>query len=56
MFNISLHKFINEHISKNIQAYFHDENLIIEGYDIGKSINEWWGDNDYEYSTTFLEK
>jgi len=25
------------------------ENLVMEGYDIGKSPEEFWGDDDYEY-------
>lgn len=28
----------------------------IEGYDIGKSVEEFWGDSDYEYSTTVRDK
>jgi len=42
----------NENISIDIQAYFQGEDLVIEGYDIGKTVDEWWGDSDYEYTTT----
>jgi hypothetical protein len=26
--------------------------LVVEGYDIGKTVEEVWGDSDYEYSIT----
>lgn len=42
-------------IKVDIQAYFENENLIIEGYDIGKTVKDWFGDSDYEYSTTIHE-
>jgi hypothetical protein len=42
-----------EQIKIDIEAYFDGEgNLIIDGYDIGKTVEEFWGDNDYEYITT----
>lgn len=42
-------------IKVDIQAYFENEKLIIEGYDIGKSVKDWFGDSDYEYSMTIHE-
>lgn len=39
-----------ENIRINITAQFKDEALLIEGYDIGKSTAEFWGDSDYEYT------
>jgi hypothetical protein len=56
MNSITLFKFENETISIIVQAYFQEENLIVEGYDIGKSVNEAFGDSDYEYSTTVPDK
>jgi hypothetical protein len=35
-----------------IDAYFQGEKLIIEGQDLGKRVEEYWGDSDYEYSVT----
>jgi hypothetical protein len=52
---ITLYQFENDSIKIDIQAYFNDENLVIEGYDIGKKVKEYWGDSDYEYSTTIQE-
>jgi hypothetical protein len=56
MLQIALYQFKNDNISVEIQAYFDGESLVIEGYDIGKSVKEYWGDSDYEYSTTIQEK
>lgn len=40
-------------IKVTIEAFFDDQGrLVVEGYDIGKSVEEYWGDSDYEYSTT----
>ena len=40
-------------IKVTIEMYFNEAgNLILEGYDIGKSVEEYWGDSDYEYSAT----
>lgn len=42
-----------EQIKVTIEAYFDEaENLVIDGYDIGKTVEEYWGDSDYEYSAT----
>src|SRR5882672_5996535 len=42
----------SDHIKVTIEAFFEDNgNLVIEGYDIGKPVEEYWGDSDYEYST-----
>jgi hypothetical protein len=56
MDRIILFQFQTSEISVTIEAYFKDHKLIIEGYDIGKSVKEWWGDSDYEYSTTISEE
>ena len=40
-------------IKVTIEAYFDAKgNLVVEGYDIGKTVEEYWGDSDYEYSST----
>jgi hypothetical protein len=52
MAKFTLFQLKNENISIDIQAYFQDDNLVIEGYDIGKSVKDCWGDSDYEYTTT----
>ncbi len=31
---------------------FDGEDLKLDGYDIGKTVEEMWGDSDYEYSIT----
>jgi hypothetical protein len=41
----------DENISITIEAYFDEVGaLVVEGYDIGKTVEEYWGDSDYEYS------
>ena len=45
----------NEDIRVTIEVYFDGNgNLVVEGYDIGKRVEEYWGDSDYEYTTTVL--
>jgi hypothetical protein len=56
MLKVALYQFKNNNISIDIQAYFNGEDLVVEGYDIGKNVKEYWGDSDYEYSTTIPEK
>jgi len=36
----------------DIEARFDGDTLIIDGYDTGKKVKEYWGDSDYEYSIT----
>ncbi|MDZ4716779.1 MAG: hypothetical protein SH819_15040 [Cytophagales bacterium] len=38
-----------EDITIDICARFDGEALVIDGYDIGKRVKEYWGDSDYEY-------
>ena len=52
MMRITLFQYSTSDISINIEAYFDGDKLIIEGYDIGKRVEEAWGDSDYEYSVT----
>jgi len=40
-------------IKISMELYFNDKNqLYFDGYDIGKSVEEAWGDSDYEYTYT----
>ena len=50
MDKITLFHFERPDIKVTIEAYFRDEWLMVEGYDIGKRVEEWWGDSDYEYA------
>lgn len=53
MHRVLLYSFVSENVRVTIEAFFdEDGNLIIEGYDIGKTVEEYWGDSDYEYTTT----
>ncbi|MCX6333004.1 MAG: hypothetical protein NT092_01705 [Bacteroidia bacterium] len=52
MNRIILYQYKTPDISVRIEACFKNDKLIIEGYDVGKSVDEWFGDSDYEYSTT----
>jgi hypothetical protein len=47
-----LYQFKDEEISVIVEAYFESGNLVVEGYDIGKRVEDFWGDSDYEYSST----
>ncbi len=42
----------NENIRVTINLGFEGEDLKLDGYDIGKSVSDMWGDSDYEYSIT----
>jgi hypothetical protein len=56
MYRVTLFHIDTPEIKVDIQAYFENENLIIEGYDIGQRVKDWFGDSDYEYKTTIFEK
>jgi hypothetical protein len=55
MYKTTLFQYADSGISINIEAFFDGEKLVIEGYDIGKKVEEVWGDSDYEYITTIPE-
>jgi hypothetical protein len=55
MYKTTLFQYTDSGISINVEAYFEGEKLVIEGYDIGKKVEEVWGDSDYEYTTTVSE-
>jgi hypothetical protein len=42
-------------IRVTIDLGFDGEELKLDGYDIGKTVGEMWGDSDYEYSITVPE-
>ncbi len=53
MKRVILFSLTNENIKISIEAYFDAlGNLVIDGYDIGKTVSDYWGDSDYEYITT----
>ena len=53
MESVLLFSFKTDRIKVTVEAFFDDkDNLVIEGYDIGKAVEEHWGDSDYEYSST----
>ena len=40
-------------IKTSMEIYFNEKNqLFFDGYDIGKVVEELWGDSDYEYQYT----
>ncbi|GET28911.1 hypothetical protein SD074_11130 [Prolixibacter sp. SD074] len=57
MKRITLYKFKNSEIKISMEIYFNDKDqLIFDGYDIGKTVEEAWGDSDYEYTYTIEPK
>ncbi len=50
--SITLYHLKREDIKIDIVARFEDDDLIIDGYDIGKTVEGAWGDSDYEYVMT----
>jgi hypothetical protein len=47
---ITIASYKTEDLSVHVVAKIDDEeNLVLEGYDIGKYVKEHWGDSDYEY-------
>lgn len=57
MERITLFKLENSSIKISMEIYFNDKDqLIFDGYDIGKSVENAWGDSDYEYTYTIEPK
>lgn len=50
--SITLYHLEREDIKVDVVARFEKNKLIIDGYDIGKTVEEAWGDSDYEYVMT----
>ncbi len=51
-FEKQLFHLINSTIEIDIRLGFEGESLRLIGYDIGKAVEEAWGDSDYEYEIT----
>jgi hypothetical protein len=51
MERITLYHFESPEIKITVEAYFKDEWLMVEGYDVGEKVEKTWGDSDYEYVT-----
>lgn len=49
---VTLYAYQDDEIKISIEAYFEGDALIIDGYDIGKKVKDYWGDSDYEYKLT----
>jgi len=47
-----LYQYESEDIRVSIEARWEGDSLIIDGYDIGKRVKQYWGDSDYEYSVS----
>jgi hypothetical protein len=52
---ITLFSLVRPDINVLIELYFDEQDqLILDGYDIGKTVEEVWGDSDYEYTITIF--
>lgn len=50
MEKVTLFKLETESIKISMQLYFNEKNqLYFDGYDIGKTVKDAWGDSNYEY-------
>ncbi|MBR9853905.1 MAG: hypothetical protein GYB37_04910 [Algicola sp.] len=53
MDKITLYEFESPNIKISMKVYFNEKNdLIFDGYDIGKTVSKLMGDSDYEYYYT----
>jgi hypothetical protein len=53
MNRVTLYSLMTDKIKITIAAYFDKAgNLIIDGHDIGTTVEDIFGDSDYEYTTT----
>ena len=53
METVMLFSFTGPDIKVTIEAYFNEAGgLVVDGYDIGKSVEDYFGDSDYEYMLT----
>ncbi len=50
--SVTLFYLERDDIKINIVARFENDKLIIDGYDIGETVEKAWGDSDYEYIMT----
>jgi hypothetical protein len=51
-FKKQLFKLDSKAIRVTINLGFDGEDLKLDGYDIGKTVGDMWGESDYEYSIT----
>ena len=50
---MKLFEFKNSTISISMELFFNGKDqLVFEGYDIGSTVDDYWGDSDYEYGFT----
>jgi len=49
MDSVKLYHYQSEDNKITIDAYFEGDFLVIDGFDIGKTVEKYWGDSDYEY-------
>jgi hypothetical protein len=49
---VTLYDYKSNDIRIHVVARFEKDDLVIDGYDIGKRVEEVWGDSDYEYTIT----
>lgn len=50
---MKLFEFKNSTISISMKLFFNGKDqLVFEGYDIGSTVDDFWGDSDYEYGFT----
>lgn len=55
MDRILLFSLKTDDIKITVEVYFDSTgNLVVEGYDIGKKVEDYWGDSDYEYTSTII--
>lgn len=52
---VLLYRFVSDDVKITVEAKFQGDSLVIDGYDIGKRVEEYWGDLDYEYTTTIQD-
>jgi len=53
MDKVQLYKEDRPDICISMEVYFNEKGeLIFDGYDIGKTVSDCWGDSDYEYKYT----
>lgn len=56
MSSIELCNYKSEKVDVYVSAYINDGELTLSGQDLGSSVNEFWGDIDYEYYYTLSVK
>lgn len=57
MKRITLYEFESPDIKISMEVYFNEKDeLIFDGYDIGKRVSELMGDSDYEYKYTIRKE